>query len=72
VHLYAYNPVPTSAHRGVSRARYEEIYARLTGAGLRVRMSSQARLEHNGGCGTLVALRGSRSGRAPEERCVTS
>jgi 23S rRNA (adenine2503-C2)-methyltransferase len=72
VHLYAYNPVPTSAHRGVSRARYEAIYARLTGAGLRVRMSSQARLEDNGGCGTLVALRGTVRARTPEQPCVTS
>ncbi|MBX3273751.1 MAG: radical SAM protein [Sandaracinaceae bacterium] len=56
-HLYAYNPVPTSAHRPVSRARYEAAYARLSAAGLRVRMSCQARVEPNGGCGTLVATR---------------
>ena len=55
VHLYAYNPVPTSAHAPVPRARYEAIYERLTHRGLRVRMSSQARLESNGGCGTLIA-----------------
>jgi 23S rRNA (adenine2503-C2)-methyltransferase len=58
VHLYAHNPVPTSALRGVDRARYEAAYARLSARGLTVRMSSQARLEPNGGCGTLVALRG--------------
>lgn len=57
VHLYAHNPVPTSTHRGVTRARYEAIYARMREAGLVVRMSSQARLEANGGCGTLVAIR---------------
>lgn len=57
VHLYAHNPVPTSDHRAAPRARYEAIYRRMTAAGLRVRMSSQARLEANGGCGTLVALR---------------
>jgi 23S rRNA (adenine2503-C2)-methyltransferase len=58
VHLYAHNAVPTSARRGVSRARYEAMYERLVRAGLeRVRMSSKARLEPNGGCGTLVALR---------------
>jgi 23S rRNA (adenine2503-C2)-methyltransferase len=57
VHLYAYNPVPTSQHRPVSRARYEAVYAQLCAAGLRVRMSSQARVEPNGGCGTLVAAR---------------
>ncbi len=56
VHLYAHNPVPTSTHRGVPRARYEQIYARLAAQGLAVRMSSRARLEPNGGCGTLVAL----------------
>lgn len=57
VHLYALNPVETSALRGPDRARYEAAYARLRAAGLTVRMSSQARTEANGGCGTLVALR---------------
>jgi len=57
VHLYAYNPVPTSAHRPLARARYEQLYERMRAAGLRVRMSSKARIEANGGCGTLVALR---------------
>lgn len=56
VHLYDYNPVPTSVHRPVGRAAYEAAYARMTAAGLRVRMSSQARLQPNGGCGTLVAM----------------
>ncbi len=68
VHLYRHNAVPTSSLRGVPRARYEAIYARLAGRGLVVRMSSQARLEPNGGCGTLVALGASRhggSGRRP-------
>jgi 23S rRNA (adenine2503-C2)-methyltransferase len=60
VHLYAYNPVPTSVFTRLPEARYHAIYARMTAAGLRVRMSSQARLEANGGCGTLVALRGRR------------
>lgn len=58
VHLYAHNPVTTSPWRGVDRARYEQVFARMTAAGLTVRMSAQARLEANGGCGTLVALRG--------------
>lgn len=56
-HLYAYNPVPTSAHRAVSRERYEAIYRRMSASGLRVRMSCKARVEPNGGCGTLVAVR---------------
>ncbi|MDD9941337.1 MAG: radical SAM protein [Myxococcales bacterium] len=60
IHLYDYNPVQTSAHRGVGRRAYEMAYARLTGAGLRVRMSCKARLEPNGGCGTLVALKARR------------
>jgi 23S rRNA (adenine2503-C2)-methyltransferase len=65
VHLYAYNPVPTSADRPVSRRAYEAAYDRLVQAGLSVRMSSQARIEANGGCGTLVAIRPSRGpGRA--------
>jgi 23S rRNA (adenine2503-C2)-methyltransferase len=61
IHLYAYNPVPTSAHRPVSRERYESIYRRMSDAGLRVRMSCKARVEPNGGCGTLVAVRRGRS-----------
>jgi len=55
VHLYAHNPVETSPWRGVDRVRYEQVYARMTAGGLTVRMSAQARLEANGGCGTLVA-----------------
>lgn len=57
VHLYAFNPVATSSARPLSRERYEAVYARMREAGLVVRMSSQARIEANGGCGTLVALR---------------
>jgi len=57
VHLYAHNPVPTSDARGVDRARYEAMYERMRAAGLILRMSARARLEANGGCGTLVALR---------------
>jgi 23S rRNA (adenine2503-C2)-methyltransferase len=57
VHLYAYNPVPGAEFGRVGRERYEAVYAKLTAAGLRVSMSSQARIEANGGCGTLVALR---------------
>lgn len=57
VHLYAYNPVATSECGRLPRPRYEAIYRRMTAAGLRVRMSSTARQEAVGGCGTLVALR---------------
>lgn len=55
IHLYAYNPVPTSPYQPVPRQAYEEAYERLSAGGLRVRMSSQARLQANGGCGTLIA-----------------
>lgn len=57
VHLYAYNEVSNSTFRRVSRADYEACYQQLVAAGLRVRMSSQARLEENGGCGRLLAAR---------------
>ena len=57
VHLYRYNPVPTSTQRQISDARYHEVYERMCATGLDVRRSSQARIEDNGGCGTLVALR---------------
>jgi 23S rRNA (adenine2503-C2)-methyltransferase len=65
VHLYAYNSVPSSQHEAISRARYEQIYQRMRDAGLLVRMSSQARIEANGGCGTLVAARGELRAPAP-------
>lgn len=54
VHLYAHNAVPGAAYGGVPRPGYEAAYARLRAAGLVVRMSSTARREANGGCGTLV------------------
>lgn len=57
VHLYAYNPVASSAYARVEPERYQAIYDRMRAAGLVTRMSSQARIEANGGCGTLVALR---------------
>lgn len=57
VHLYRYNPVPTSTQRQVSDERYVEVYERMCAEGLDVRRSSRARIEENGGCGTLVALR---------------
>jgi 23S rRNA (adenine2503-C2)-methyltransferase len=55
VHLYGFNEVSHSRFARVSRAQFEALYQQLTAAGLRVRMSSQARLEDNGGCGRLVA-----------------
>lgn len=70
VHLFAYNPVSTSAHARVDPERYRAIYERMRAAGVVTRMSSKARVEANGGCGTLVALRpprapGSASSAAP-------
>ena len=47
--------------RRLPEARYHAIYARMASTGLRVRMSSQARIEPNGGCGTLVALHAKRA-----------
>lgn len=61
VHLYGYNEVPTSAHRASDR--FDAIHARMLSAGLVVRRSSRARLESNGGCGTLVALKKRSTGR---------
>ena len=57
VHLYAYNEVSNSVFTRVSREDYERCYNQLTAEGLLVRMSSQARLEENGGCGRLLATR---------------
>jgi 23S rRNA (adenine2503-C2)-methyltransferase len=57
VHLYAYNEVSNSEYKRVSREAYEAHYRQLVAAGLLVRMSSQARLEENGGCGRLLATR---------------
>jgi 23S rRNA (adenine2503-C2)-methyltransferase len=58
VHLYAYNPVPTSDQARATETRYQEVYRYMCDSGLDVRRSSQARVEANGGCGTLVAIRG--------------
>jgi 23S rRNA (adenine2503-C2)-methyltransferase len=57
IHLYRYNPVPTSTQGQIGDARYLEVFERMCARGLDVRRSSQARIEENGGCGTLVALR---------------
>jgi len=57
VHLYGYNPVPTSTHRGPAPERFDAIEDRMREAGARVVRSSKARRRPNGGCGTLVALR---------------
>jgi 23S rRNA (adenine2503-C2)-methyltransferase len=57
VHLYAYNEVSNSVFKRVSREDFEAHYRQLRDAGLLVRMSSQARLEENGGCGRLLATR---------------
>lgn len=63
IHLYSYNPVPTSTQRQTNEARYDAAFERMRARGLDVRRSSQARVEDNGGCGTLVALRGGVSSR---------
>ena len=57
VHLYAYNPVPTSSQTRASDDYFQIVRQRMVDAGLEVRRSSQARIEANGGCGTLVAVR---------------
>jgi 23S rRNA (adenine2503-C2)-methyltransferase len=55
VHLYGLNEVSNARFTRVPRELFDAWYQQLTAAGLRVRMSSQARLEDNGGCGRLVA-----------------
>lgn len=64
IHLYAYNPVPTSGARRSDDAVYRARYDDLRRAGLVVRMSSRARVEANGGCGTLVATRSLARGKS--------
>jgi 23S rRNA (adenine2503-C2)-methyltransferase len=61
VHLYRYNPVPTSGQTPTDDERYQAVFERMQAAGVDVRRSSQARIAANGGCGTLVALRAARS-----------
>ncbi len=61
VHVYSHNAVPTSELHGVSEDRYRALAGRVRAAGMNVRMSSLARTQPNGGCGTLVALRGPRA-----------
>ena len=57
IHVYSHNAVPTSALQGVAEPRYRDLAGRVRAAGLNVRMSSAARRQPNGGCGTLVALK---------------
>lgn len=64
VHLYRYNPVPNSTQAGTDDERYQAVFQQMSTAGLDVRRSSKARIEANGGCGTLVALRAPRAARA--------
>ncbi len=61
VHLYRYNSVPTSEQTATNDERYQQVFAQMRAAGLDARRSSQARIDPNGGCGTLVALRGPRA-----------
>lgn len=68
IHLYSYNPVPTSEQSRATEARYQEVFHRMCVAGLEVRRSSQARVEANGGCGTLVAIRSPRRKAAAEQQ----
>jgi 23S rRNA (adenine2503-C2)-methyltransferase len=56
VQLYSQNAVAHSSLRSPREARVDAIKLRLEAAGLRVRRSSKARREANGGCGTLLAL----------------
>ena len=63
VHLYQHNAVASSSLHGATREAYERAYEQLRATGLVVRMSSQARIEANGGCGTLVAAGTLRRGR---------
>jgi 23S rRNA (adenine2503-C2)-methyltransferase len=64
VHLYQHNAVASSSLHGATREAYERAYEQLRAEGLVVRMSSQARIEANGGCGTLVAAGQLRRGHA--------
>lgn len=66
-HLYAYNEVPGSGLSAVPDERYQAVYQRMKAAGLNVRRSSQARIDTNGGCGTLVMLSGADSARRARE-----
>jgi len=56
VYLYRLNRVPGGAFRPASELRYQEVYEAWRRAGLEVRRSSLARVEDNGGCGTLLAF----------------
>ena len=56
VQLYSHNAVAHSAHGSPEEDDVTRIKARLEARGLRVRRSSKARREANGGCGTLLAL----------------
>ena len=61
VHLYAHNRLPGRPTLRAQRNRFEAAYDRLRAHGLLVRMGSTARIEGNGGCGTLLARHANRS-----------
>ncbi len=56
VQLYSQNAVASSSSRSPGERRIDAIKSQLEATGLRVRRSSKARREPNGGCGTLLAL----------------
>ncbi len=64
IHLYSYNPVPSSEQIRASEEHYQTVYRYMLDQGLEVRRSSQARIEANGGCGTLVALKAKKAAPA--------
>jgi 23S rRNA (adenine2503-C2)-methyltransferase len=55
VYLYRLNPVAGSSFAPASDDTYHRVYETFRQAGLEVRRSSLARIEDNGGCGTLLA-----------------
>ena len=55
VYLYRLNHVAGSAFLPANDARYQAVYDAWKAQGIEVRRSSLARVENNGGCGTLVA-----------------
>jgi len=52
--------VPTSDQARATDEHYQSVHRYMLDQGLEVRRSSQARIEANGGCGTLVALKAKR------------
>ncbi len=56
IQLYAHNAIPGDTQHRTEARRYRAVYERMRDVGVDIRRSSRARIQVNGGCGTLLAF----------------